>query len=128
NTIAVSAQLASSSGRIPPDSQDALSQIERSVRGIARLISDLTDFASTGLGGSMPLSRIPINLEVLCRESVHEIQAGQPGRQINCELHGGDMTLIADGARLRQVISNLLGNAIQHGSPNGPITLSLADE
>ncbi|HEV8069416.1 MAG TPA: ATP-binding protein [Planctomycetaceae bacterium] len=40
----------------------------------------------------------------------------------------GDLTCCCDGARLRQVISNLLGNALDHGSEDGDVQLSIAAE
>ena len=127
NSISLSAQLAAHGGPIDPNSKQALSQIETSVQAIARLIRDLTDFASTGLGAAMPLKPAPMNLEALCRETVREIQTGQPTRQIVVQPQG-DLALMGDASRLRQVVSNLLGNAIQHGSPDGPITLSVIGE
>jgi signal transduction histidine kinase len=127
NTISLSAQMASHDGSIPPDSKASLAQIETSVRAIGRLISDLTDFASTGLGAAMPLGPAPVNMEALCREVIGEVQAAHPTCRINWDAHG-DLTLTADAARLRQVISNLLGNAVQHGSPDSPVTVSLAGE
>lgn len=128
NTISLSAQSVALDDSIDPDSQDALSQIVSSVRGMSRMIGDLADFASTGLGTAMPLTKAPVNLAVLCNEVLHEVQAGNPARQIIYESQSGDMTLVADAARMRQVISNLLGNAMHHGSPENPVTLSLTDE
>jgi len=40
----------------------------------------------------------------------------------------GDLKGTWDGARLRQVISNLLGNAVQHGRGSGEVKLVIRDE
>jgi signal transduction histidine kinase len=126
NTISLSAQLAQSSS-IAPDEKQALSQIENSVEAISRLIGDLIDFASTGLGSAIPLSPSPMNFEQLAREVVREIQTAYPTRRIAFEADS-DGKIVGDASRLRQVISNLLGNAIQHGSSDGPITLTLTSD
>jgi signal transduction histidine kinase len=128
NTISLSAQLVSCSGWAPADSSSALSQIEGNVQSIDRLIKDLSDFASTGLGTTMALTLAPTNLKVLCREAVDAIESGNPVRQINLKSQGGDMRLIGDIARLRKAIYTLLANAIQRGPNEGPVTLSTSDE
>jgi signal transduction histidine kinase len=127
NTIALSAHVVSSIGPKDPNSSQMLRQIETSVQAISRLIRDLTDFATSGLGEAMPLAPIPMNLEPLVAEVVREVQASHPARRLACHT-SGDLTLIADAARLRQVLSNLLGNAIQHGSSGTPVTVKIAPE
>src|SRR4051812_19485907 len=49
NSISLSAQVAAYDPGVAGDTKEAVSQIEGSVEAITRLISDLTDFASTGL-------------------------------------------------------------------------------
>jgi signal transduction histidine kinase len=125
--IRMSAQSASLRSGIDPESSEALSQIETSVQAISRLIQDLLDFASTGLGAHMPLVMAPVNLELLGREVLGELQAAYPNRMLRFDARG-DVTCSCDGARLRQAISNLLGNALQHGSSDGVVELSIASE
>src|SRR5689334_21627210 len=104
-----------------------LTQIENSVQAILRLIRALTDFAVTGMGRAMPLSPAPMNLQRLVAEVVDEMHASHPATNLTCHA-SGDLMLIADAARLRQVLSNLLGNAIQHGSSGTPVTMKVAPE
>ena len=127
NTISLSALAMADIQPKDPDSSEMLMQIETSVQAIFRLINDLTDFATTGLGEAMPLSPAPMNLEQLVAEVVREVRASHPASGLTCRT-SGDLTLSADAARLRQVLSNLLGNAIQHGSSGTPVTVEVAPE
>ncbi len=110
-----------------PDSADALSMIETNAEAISRLVSDLIDFASTGVGSAIPLTRGPVDLEKLCREVLDGFRAGHPQRTLRIRAQG-DLVGEWDAARLRQVVSNLLGNALQHGSEQGAIELSVSAE
>ncbi|MES2670545.1 MAG: HAMP domain-containing sensor histidine kinase [Pseudomonadota bacterium] len=102
---------------------DAILMINRSTDVMVRLISDLIDFSSSGLGRAMPLNREPVDLELLCREVIDAYRTTHADRVLHFH-SDGDVNGVWDVGRIRQVVSNLLGNAIQHGSPDGPITLS----
>jgi signal transduction histidine kinase len=126
NCIRMAAQVVSLT-KEGPDSAEALAMIETSTQTITRLITDLIDFSSSGLGRAMPLNRGPVDLNELCREVIAGYRATHPKRTLRfCT--DGDITGVWDAGRLRQVVSNLLGNAIEHGSPDGPVDLSVTSE
>jgi signal transduction histidine kinase len=123
--IKMSAQLASSRANTDPASSKALTQIETSVQSIFQLVNDLIDFAATGLGSHMPLAIAPVNFERLAREVLDELKAAYPGRNLRFDARG-DLFCSCDGARIRQVISNLLDNALEHGAGEGDVQLAIA--
>jgi hypothetical protein len=87
------------------------------------MIGDLLDFTGTRLGAKMTVSPAAMDLEILCREVLDEMKSVHPERSFTFESQG-DLTGQWDAQRLRQLISNLLGNAVQHGFPTTPIVLA----
>jgi signal transduction histidine kinase len=92
-----------------------------------RMISDLLDYTRTRLGAGMPVIPAQLDLTSLARELFQEYRTSFPTRDIQFRADG-DLHGKWDSDRVRQAISNLLGNAIQHGSVDFPVILSLRGE
>ena len=90
------------------------SRILRSAQRMDRMIRDLLDFTRVRLGGVIPLNRERTDLSHVCDEVLLEVQAAHPTAIVRFE-SDGDLMGEWDSDRLVQVLSNLLGNAIQHG-------------
>ena len=127
NSMMMSADLLSQNGRLDAESSGMASQISASADAMARMIGDLLDFTGAGLGAAMPLSPAAMDLKRVCQEVVDEMRAAYPTRTLRFQPHG-DLSGEWDAARLRQLISNLLGNALQHGAGTGPVELTVSAE
>lgn len=124
NAIILSADMLKESRPPDPASAAALAQIATSGHAMAQMLGDFIDFAHTQLGQPMPVTRVAANLGPLCAGVVAEIQAAHPAQDIRFTSRG-DSAGQWDPDRLRQLLSNLLGNAVQHGTPGTPINLAL---
>ncbi len=102
--------------------------IRRSVDRMSKMIAQLLDFTRARSGAGLPLERRPTNLQDVCRQMVEELelQHSMPGR-FRCEFHG-NLNGAWDTNRLEQLLSNLGGNAIEHGAPDTPIDIRVHDE
>lgn len=98
-------------------------RILSSGRRMARMIDQLLDFTRIRLGKGIPLERREIDLADSCRLAVEEAAAA--GERIIELRADGDLVGAWDGDRLAQLVSNLLGNAIAHGTPETPVTVRL---
>jgi signal transduction histidine kinase len=98
-------------------------QIKGSTNRMAALIDNVLDFARGRMGGGVPVVRAPCRLETVLEQVVGELRAGHRDRVITTEftLEG---EVDCDPARVGQLLSNLLGNAVAHGSAEAPIVVT----
>lgn len=99
-------------------------QITRSAKVMGGMIRDLLDYTRTNLGKGLTVAPAPCSISTVCREALEEVRAAHPARQLLMD--GPDeLVCVADKGRMQQALSNLLNNAVQHGDPASPITLTL---
>jgi signal transduction histidine kinase len=127
NAIVVSAECLTEAPANDPDIRTTAQQIAQSAHAMARMLGDFLDFAQTQLGKNMPIAPVRVDLGQLCTEVVAETKAAHPQWEIHFDQEG-DTVGHWDPARLRQVVSNLLGNAVQHGTTDTPINVILREE
>src|SRR6185312_14278821 len=125
NSIALSAESLRHLERAA-DALGCASQISTNAQVMSRMIGDLLDYTRTRLGAGMPVSPARMDLGVLCRELFDEYRTAHPKRVIRFQ-SDGEQSGEWDTDRLRQAISNLLGNAVQHGAENASIDLKLTE-
>jgi signal transduction histidine kinase len=101
---------------------------DKAARRMDRLIGDLLDFARGRLGGGIPIETAAVDLGAAVRAVVEEIAVANPDRSIACSGPDAPGTLdgMWDAARVAQAVSNLIGNAVEHGGD--PIAVELVDD
>jgi PAS domain S-box-containing protein len=111
-------------GKLEDSDSKTAARIARSADRMSKIISQLLDFTRVRLGGGIPIDRKAVDLAELCAEVIAEQETVHPDRALrldaDVDTHG-----MWDRERLAQVVSNLIGNAIRHGKPNGPIDVRL---
>lgn len=96
------------------DVEMLMSRIESESRRMGLLVEDLLLLAQ--LDAHRPLERHRVDLLALASDAVHDAQAVAPKRPITLEVGDGPgiPEVLGDEARLRQVLGNLVSNALQH--------------
>lgn len=102
-------------------------RIARSASRTIKMVGDLLDFTRGRLGGGIPIVRAETSLGRVVRDVVDEIIAGNPGCQVQVDTRGDELGEW-DQARLSQALSNLIGNAVQHGAEGTTITVEIRGE
>ena len=88
---------------------------------MAGLIDNMLDFARGRLGSGMEMQRVEdCDLTVALEQVLWELQALYPDRLIAGQFHHG-AAVRCDSARIAQLLSNLLANALHHGDPAKPV-------
>ena len=107
--------------------KSAAAVIRRSATRMSELVTNLLDLTRTRLGTTIPLSIAPTDMTNVCGNVISELRALHP--HVTVEFSAlGDLEGAWDGPRLGQMVSNLVANAIEHGSKKEPVTIDVRGE
>jgi signal transduction histidine kinase len=105
----------------PPERKlETVARVSRCAGTMEGMIRDVLDFARSRLGKQMSVVKKPVDLGHACHEALEDIRAEHP----RCEFRfdqTGSLAVVADGARLRQALRNLLDSAARNGARDMPI-------
>lgn len=125
--ISMGAQLIMYDTTLPPRHIKVAEQVLLSTQRVTEIVSDLLDYSISHLGGGIPVTFAEYDLSKECIAVVQEMKMFHPERQFNTNIQDG-VIATWDRARMSQALSNLIGNAVQHGSIKSPIWVSLSTE
>ena len=120
-------QLLESDPALDSDQLDCVDEVMKAGRHLLSLINEVLELSKID-AGQLRLELAPVELGGLMRECCQLLQPLAQQRRIALRLHpshdGQGLYALADRTRLRQVLLNLLGNAIQYNHPEGWVELA----
>ena len=111
---------------LPPEHVRALERMERSTERMQAIIAELLDVTRIRQGHGLPLTPEPVTLDAVVTRALDGIPEDQLGRVQR--VSAVQPTGMWDPERLAQAVGNLVGNALQHGEPGGPVTIRIGVE
>ena len=110
------------------DVEMLMSRIESESRRMGVLVEDLLLLAQ--LDAQRPLERRRVDLLALASDAVHDARSIAPDRPVTLEVLDGPGTpeVIGDEARLRQVLGNLVTNALRHTPSTAAVTVRVGTD
>jgi len=122
--IAAAAHVLERFAQVPERYADLLPMIRRNVALESRLIDDLLDLTAV-TAGKVRLTLLPVDMHAIVRQVLEMLE--EPARakslDIVLRLRAEHSVVVADGARMHQVLSNILRNAIKFTPEGGRIEL-----
>ncbi|WP_409315666.1 sensor histidine kinase [Pseudomonas sp. KCJK9016] len=101
--------------------------IRQGSRHMAAMVSDLLELVRSRLGKSLPIEPAPMDLADTARAAIAEACAGNPQSDPTLIIEG-DTRGVWDAGRLAQLLQNLIGNALQHGTHPQDLIVTLKGE
>jgi len=121
NAISMTARLLERKEAFDPR---AIRRILSSTERMSNMVAQLLDLTRSRLAGGITIERRAIHLGQMILEVMDELRRTHPEREIRFEQRGDDSAL-GDQDRLAQVVSNLVGNAVEHGDAASPVVVTL---
>jgi PAS domain S-box-containing protein len=116
-------------GELNPEQREYLVMAEASAQTLLSLITDILDFSKIEVG-KLDLESIEFNLRASMEETLKPmaVRADAKGLELNCDVEGSlPEVLVGDPSRLRQILVNLVGNAIKF-TESGEVTVRVEAE
>jgi sigma-B regulation protein RsbU (phosphoserine phosphatase) len=104
-------------------SKKVLDLMRRSTDRMFSLVHDMLDFARLRSGAGIAVEIADLDLRPVLEQVVEELRTSHPGRVIECNITLPP-ALPCDPARIAQLVSNLLGNALTHGAVDKPVQVA----
>jgi PAS domain S-box-containing protein len=113
--------------RRPGGDVKTMDRILSSAERMANMVAQLLDLTRSRLAGGIPIDPRPADVSAIVSGIVDELRLVHPDRVIEWQSEGEERGRF-DVDRLAQVVSNLVGNALEHGDPSRPISVRLSGE
>jgi PAS domain S-box-containing protein len=127
NAILLSANALLRAEDVPERHLKPIRRLVTSAERMERMIGDLLDFTRGRLGGGLPITPRPMNLKLLCRQVLEELEVAYPERMLRL-VGEGDFAGEWDPDRIAQLLGNLGKNALDYSPERTPVDLVLCDE
>lgn len=96
-------------------------------RRATQMVSDLLDFTRSQLGEGIPVHPTEVDMGEIMRGVVDEVGDAHPEGDVRLQPSEGEIGF-GDTERLRQALTNLLVNAVEHGAPGTPVRVEITGD
>jgi PAS domain S-box-containing protein len=106
----------------------ALDAMERNSEALTQLVNDVLD-TSRIVTGKLRLVLAPVQLPLVLSDAVETVRSAATSKGVHLDVHlGGELEIVGDQDRLRQVFWNLLSNAVKFTPAGGRVSVEAAAE
>ena len=109
-------------GTTDPKQAKVVSELVRTTERATRILNDLLDLTRSSFGTDIPIAKAKTDMAKLCQTIADELLSIDETQVVRVE-YNGDPVGFWDEARMGQVLSNLMGNAIQYRDSCSPVTV-----